>query len=194
MAVTSWIFTQQAIPRHTKPHFEGGSPASKIAPTPAPTTPLHSRGHHFGRMVWMKDITSLLQREGVSAPMSQEVARWLMIYCRHFRIPPDVALAVMYVESSFDRFAVSVVGAQGLMQVMPFWRKQLGSPDDNLFNIEVNIRYGCAILRRYLNRYSTLDIALSAYNGSVGSQRYARKVRTAMRRFGAIPTLADLEH
>jgi len=142
----------------------------------------------------MKDITSLLQREGVSAPMSQEVARWLMIYCRHFRIPPDVALAVMYVESSFDRFAISAVGAQGLMQVMPFWRKQLGSPEDNLFSVEVNIRYGCAILRRYLNRYSTLDVALAAYNGSIGSQRYARKVRAAMQRFGAIPTLADLEH
>jgi len=100
----------------------------------------------------------------------------------------------MYVESSFDRFAVSLVGAEGLMQVMPFWRKKLGEPDDNLFNVEVNIRYGCAILRHYLNRYPSLDLALSAYNGSVGSQRYPRKVRAAMRRFGAIPTLADLAH
>jgi len=78
--------------------------------------------------------------------------------------------------------------------VMPFWRKELGSPEDNLFNIEVNIRYGCAIIRHYLNRYTSLDLALAAYNGSVGSLRYVRKVRAAMRRFGAIPTLADLEH
>jgi len=193
-AITSWVFIQQATPNHPTPSFQQTHSDEADAPTPEKAVPTPSRGHHFGRMVWMKDITSLLQREGVSAPMSQEIARWLMIYCRHFRIPPDVALAVMYVESSFDRFAVSVVGAQGLMQVMPFWRKTLGNPDDNLFNVEVNIRYGCAIIRHYLNSYSSLDLALSAYNGSVGSHRYSRKVHAAMRRFGAIPTLADLEH
>ncbi len=150
------------------------------------------KGRHFGRMVWMRDITGLLRAAGVSAPLAQEIARWLMVYCRHFRIPPDVALAVMFVESGFDRFAVSNAGAQGLMQVMPFWREEIGDPGDNLFDVEVNIRYGCAIIRRYLDRYNSLDLALSAYNGSVGSRRYIRKVHAAMRRFGAIPALADL--
>ncbi|MDQ6963664.1 MAG: transglycosylase SLT domain-containing protein, partial [Mariprofundales bacterium] len=191
---TSWIFTQQSRPKQTPPHFTTTPNSKTTSATEQESTTPPARGRHFGRMVWMKDITSLLQREGVSAPMSQEIARWLMIYCRHFRIPPDVALAIIYVESSFDRFAVSVAGAQGLMQVMPFWRDKIGTADDNLFNVEVNIRYGCAILRHYLDRYRTLDVALSAYNGSIGSQRYARRVRAAMRRFGAIPTLADLEH
>ncbi len=183
----------------TEPNPAVSPPAVQLTPqmereVPVPNTAAPpARGRHFGRMVWMKDITSLLQQEGVSAPVSQEIARWLMIYCRHFRIPPDVALAVMYVESGFDRFAVSNAGAEGLMQVMPFWRDKLGDPDDNLFNVEVNIRYGCAIIRHYLNRYHSLDLALSAYNGSVGSRRYVRKVHAAMRRFGAIPTLADLK-
>lgn len=142
----------------------------------------------------MRDITGLLRDAGVAPPLAQEIARWLLVYCRHYRIPPDVALAVMYVESGFDRFAVSAAGAQGLMQVMPFWREQFGEPEANLFDVDVNIRFGCAIIRHYLDRYQSLDAALAAYNGSIGSRNYIRRVHAAMRRFGAIPTLADLSH
>ncbi|MDQ6950160.1 MAG: lytic transglycosylase domain-containing protein [Mariprofundales bacterium] len=163
------------------------TPALDAAPPPQMMTP-----SHFGRTVWRRDITQILRQKGVSAPTAQEITRWLLLYCRYYRVPPDLALAVMAVESGFNRFAVSIAGAQGLMQIMPFWRKKIGDHQDNLFNIEVNIRYGCAILRHYLDRYPTMDRALAAYNGSIGSQRYIRKVRAAMQRFDAIPTLANL--
>ena len=62
---------------------------------------------------------------------------------------PELVLAVIDVESNFDRFALSHAGARGLMQVMPFWLDELGRPDDNLFRIDTNLRYGCTILRFY---------------------------------------------
>ncbi|MDX8409149.1 MAG: transglycosylase SLT domain-containing protein [Mariprofundales bacterium] len=192
LLLSSWGFGHMVI--------QGKKPAPAIPVlnvAPGERLPQSSAGQspspvYYGRMVWMRDVRQLLLDEGASAPLATEIARWLMFYCRYYKVPPDIALAVMFVESRFERFAVSPVGARGLMQVMAFWRGEFGEKDDNLFDVEVNIRYGCGILRRYMNRYPTIDDALSAYNGSVGSRRYARKVRAAMRRFGAIPTLADL--
>lgn len=98
-------------------------------------------------------------------------------------LPPELVLAVIEVESSFNRFAVSVAGAQGLMQVMPFWKNELGRPDDNLTDNETNLAYGCRILQFYLQRENgDLHRALAAYNGSTGSRRYSNRVESAWRR------------
>ena len=79
-----------------------------------------------------------------------------------------------------DRYAVSRVGAQGLMQVMPFWKEEIGRSDDNLTHTPTNLRYGYHILRFYLDREDqNLNRALAAYNGSSGSLRYPNKVRAA---------------
>ena len=92
-------------------------------------------------------------------------------------IAPDIILAVIAAESSFDRFAVSPAGAQGLMQVMPFWKNEIGRREDNLTDITTNIRYGCKILQFYLqNEKGNLALALARYNGSVGQTRYSEKV------------------
>jgi len=85
-------------------------------------------------------------------------------------------MAVIDIESNFNRYAQSHVGAQGLMQVMPFWKKEYGHSDDDLFNPHVNISYGCKILRYYLDRYDTPEKALAAYNGSLGKSKYPNKV------------------
>ena len=86
-------------------------------------------------------------------------------------------LALIHTESSFDRFAVSSAGAQGLMQVMPFWKSVIGRPDDNLTDIETNLRYGSAILSHYLKRESgNLTRALARYNGSLGQTWYPDRV------------------
>ena len=66
-------------------------------------------------------------------------------------LAPELVLAVIDVESNFDRFAISVVGARGLMQVMPFWLNEIGRPDDNLLRINTNLRFGCTILKYYLD-------------------------------------------
>ena len=93
------------------------------------------------------------------------------------RLPPGLVLAVIDIESRFDRWAVSSAGAVGLMQVMPFWPEQLGMKRHQLTQVEANMRMGCAILRYYLQREKN-DVrrALARYNGSVGRREYPDKV------------------
>ena len=86
-------------------------------------------------------------------------------------------LAVIDIESTFDRFAISVAGARGLMQVMPFWLDELDQPEANLFDIQTNLRMGCTILRYYLDmERGELLPALARYNGSVGKSWYPERV------------------
>jgi soluble lytic murein transglycosylase-like protein len=89
------------------------------------------------------------------------------------RLPPGLILAVIDVESRFDRWAVSSAGAVGLMQIMPFWPKELGMERHQLVQIQANMRMGCAILRHYMQREKNdLGKALARYNGSVGRRQY----------------------
>ena len=84
---------------------------------------------------------------------------------------------MIQVESAFRKYAVSVAGARGFMQVMPFWTKLLGRPRDNLFHLRTNIRYGCVILRHYLDiEKGDYFRALGRYNGSLGERVYPDKV------------------
>jgi len=139
----------------------------------------------FEETVWMQDMRQLIGRQVPDDHEAESIARWVYIYSQRFDLSPELVLAVIAVESQFDHFAVSNVGAHGLMQVMPFWKKELGSKSDNLFEIETNIRYGCAILRLYKDRYRSLERALAAYNGSLGSRRYPKKIFAVMKRFNA---------
>ncbi len=92
-------------------------------------------------------------------------------------LPPELVLAVIDTESAFDRFAISVAGARGLMQVMPFWLEELDMQDENLFEIQTNLRMGCTILRFYLDRENNdITRALARYNGSVGKTWYPQLV------------------
>jgi soluble lytic murein transglycosylase-like protein len=97
-------------------------------------------------------------------------------------LPPELVLAVIDVESNFDRYAVSVAGALGLMQVMPFWTAEIGRPNDNLIQIETNVRYGCTILKYYLDMENgNYGPALARYNGSRGQRKYPNKVLDKLR-------------
>lgn len=85
----------------------------------------------------------------------------------------QMVLGLIQVESAFRQYAISGVGARGLMQVMPFWKNYIGQPEHNLFDIRTNLRYGCTILRHYRNvENGNLQRALARYNGSLGSSRY----------------------
>ena len=93
-------------------------------------------------------------------------------------------LAVIEIESGFDRFAISRVGARGMMQIMPFWKKEIGRDDDNLFKIDTNLRYGCTILKYYLDKEEgRIADALARYNGSYGTYKYAGKVLDAWSKY-----------
>ncbi len=139
----------------------------------------------FEETVWLTDMKQLILPQVPDEHEAETIARWVYIYSQRFDLSPELVLALIAVESQFDHFAVSNVGARGLMQVMPFWKKELGNKTDNLFEIETNIRYGCAILRMYKDRYHSLTRALAAYNGSLGSQRYPKKIYAVMKRFKA---------
>ena len=92
-------------------------------------------------------------------------------------LDPQLVLGLIQVESGFKKYAVSQAGARGLMQVMPFWVKQIGAKGDNLFDSRKNIRYGCVILRHYLDiEKGDLYRALGRYNGSLGKPEYPRAV------------------
>lgn len=97
-------------------------------------------------------------------------------------LDPQLVLGLMHVESGFKKYAVSTAGARGLMQVMPFWVGLLGESDHNLFHLRTNIRYGCVILRHYLDiEKGDLYRALGRYNGSLGKPEYPNLVLAAWR-------------
>lgn len=141
----------------------------------------------YEQMVWVKDIVQTIRPWVADEHEAELIAQWVYLYSVRFNLDPELILGVIAVESQFDHFAVSNVGAVGLMQVMPFWKEELGQPNDNLLDIETNIRYGCAIIRHYLDRYKRLDRALAAYNGSLGKNKYPNKIFSAMKRFKATP-------
>ena len=106
-------------------------------------------------------------------------------------LDPQLVLGVIHHESGFKKYAVSVADARGYMQVMPFWTRLIGSPEHNLFHLRTNLRYGCVILRHYLDRErGDLFRTLGRYNGSLGRSEYPTAVAAAMRRYEArTPTL-----
>jgi soluble lytic murein transglycosylase-like protein len=134
----------------------------------------------FDAEVWLVDMSGRLDRY-VSEPQDRlELLRQIHAASRRTDLAPELVLSVIEVESHFDRFAISRVGAQGMMQVMPFWKDEIGRPDDNLTDNKTNFEYGCRILQFYLQREKGhLRRALARYNGSLGSPVYSDKVYRA---------------
>lgn len=136
----------------------------------------------FDAEVWLVDMAERLKTKLPEENMRLPLLRLIHQEALHAGLDPEVVLAVIEVESNFDRFAISRAGAQGLMQIMPFWLDELNRPDDNLFQIETNLRMGCTILRYYLDmEKGDMTRALARYNGSLGSHRYPLKVYSALR-------------
>ena len=133
--------------------------------------------------VWLESMLSRMQRYKIERDEAMSILRAVYQEAKLSDIEPDLVLAVIAIESSFNRFAISPVGAQGLMQVMPFWKKEIGRNSDNLTDIAVNIRYGCKILQFYLQKSKgDLSEALARYNGSLGRTIYSEKVLVAWQR------------
>ena len=131
----------------------------------------------FEAEVWLTDMSRRLERQ-VSDPEERiEILTLVHMEAARVELPPELILAVIEVESNFDRYAVSVAGALGLMQIMPFWIDEIGRPDDNLLHTTTNLRYGCTILRFYYDKEDgDLRRALGRYNGSLGKRKYPNKV------------------
>ena len=138
---------------------------------------------HIAAEVWLTDMSNRLKRTIPDASYRLDLLKTIHAEAVRARLQPELVLAVIQVESNFDRFAISPAGARGLMQVMPFWIKELGHPDDNLFIPQMNLRYGTTILKYYMDKENgQTSKALARYNGSVGKTRYPRLVYAAQRR------------
>ena len=127
--------------------------------------------------VWLTDMALRLERRVKDPEERVQILQYVHEEATRVDLPPELVLAVIDIESAFDRFAVSVAGARGLMQVMPFWLVELEQPDANLFDIRTNLRMGCTILRYYIDMEDgDLTPALARYNGSTGKTWYSEKV------------------
>ena len=131
----------------------------------------------FDAEVWLTDMSGRLERQVRDPDERIEILTRVHYEASRAGLAPELVLAVIEVESNFDRYAVSIAGALGMMQVMPFWRDEIGRPDDNLIRLGTNLRYGCTILKFYMDKEKgDLRRALGRYNGSLGRRKYPNKV------------------
>ena len=133
--------------------------------------------------VWLTDMSQRLSRQVPNPKERLEILKNVHRHATHANVAPELVLAVIDVESDFDRYAISSATALGLMQVMPFWVPELGYKDKNeLFKIDVNILLGCTILKFYLDmERGDLVKGLARYNGSLGRRVYSDKVIERLR-------------
>ncbi|MDX1404391.1 MAG: lytic transglycosylase domain-containing protein [Woeseiaceae bacterium] len=136
----------------------------------------------FHAQVWLTDMSARLERQVEDPEERIEILKRVHFEASRADLPPELVLAVIDVESNFDRFAISHAGARGLMQIMPFWLDEIGRPEDNLVHIGTNLRFGCTILKYYLDMENgDLKRALGRYNGSLGKRSYPNKVLDKLR-------------
>lgn len=136
----------------------------------------------YDAQVWLVDMSHRLKRKMPDDQERLDLLKLVHHEARRAGLPPELVLAVIDIESNFDRFALSYAGARGIMQIMPFWLNEIGRPDDNLFDVPTNLRFGCTILRLYIDREKgDLAKGLARYNGSVGRRVYSDKVLNRLR-------------
>jgi soluble lytic murein transglycosylase-like protein len=126
---------------------------------------------------WILEMSSRLARKIPDSTTRTEFLKTVHYEASRAGLDPQMVLGLIQVESNFRKYAVSTAGARGYLQVMPFWVKMIGTPDQNLFHLRTNLRYGCAILRHYLAiENGDYYRALGRYNGSLGKPEYPNLV------------------
>jgi soluble lytic murein transglycosylase-like protein len=137
----------------------------------------------FTAEVWLSDMSRRLAKQVPDMDERLHILKTVHQQATRADLPPELVLAVIDIESDFDRFAISSASALGLMQVMPFWVKELGHSDKNmLFNVEFNVLLGCHILKYYLDMEDgDLIQGLARYNGSTGRRWYSDRVIERLR-------------
>ncbi len=131
---------------------------------------------------WLEEMSRRLERKIPDAFMREKLLTAIHYEATRAGLDPQMVLGLIQVESGFKKYAISEVGARGLMQVMPFWLKNIGTSEQNLFDMYTNLRFGCTILRYYLDiEKGDLYRALGRYNGSLGRPEYPNLVLGAWR-------------
>ncbi len=131
---------------------------------------------------WLFEMSRRLAKRVPDRAVRLQLLKTVQYEATRAGLDPQLVLGVIDVESKFRKYAVSASGARGYMQVMPFWTKLIGQPRDNLFHLRTNLRYGCVILRHYLDiEKGNYFRALGRYNGSLGQAEYPTLVLKAWR-------------
>lgn len=132
------------------------------------------------KIEWLAEMSRRLERRMPDREGRLEFLKAVRYEAQRAGLDPQLVLGLIQVESGFRKHAVSIAGARGFMQVMPFWAGLIGNPDSNLFHLRTNLRFGCTILRHYLDiEKGDLFRALGRYNGSLGRPEYPNMVRAA---------------
>jgi len=144
-------------------------------------------------LAWLADMSSRLASKMPDWPTRRNFLISVQYEATRAGLDPQLVLGLIQHESNFRKYAVSGAGARGFMQVMPFWVRQIGDGGHDLFTLRTNLRYGCTILRHYLDiEQGDLYRALGRYNGSLGRGEYPTAVLGSMRRYWSwTPALAD---
>jgi len=140
------------------------------------------------KTAWLSDRAALLAKR--MPEIEDRVTFLKTVYYEATRagLDPELVLGLIQTESNFRKYAVSSVGARGYMQVMPFWVQSIGRPSDNLFHLRTNLRYGCSILRHYLDmERGNLFLALGRYSGSRGQAAYPNLVLASWSKWRSMP-------
>ncbi len=180
--------------------FSSNSASSKVDPELRKylSSAIHSTSSFTDRFeaeVWLVDMSSRLSRYIKDKQFRVEFLKALHQSATKEKLPPEMVLALINIESAFKPFALSRVGAQGYMQIMPFWRNEIGRPEDNLMDYKTNLRYGCAILAHYLKREKgNWTRALARYNGSLGKTWYPEKVMNAWQKRWFVQSISKLTY
>ena len=145
-------------------------------------------GTQYEADVWLKEMSQRLRKRIPDAEYRIDFLSTVHYEATRAGLEPELVLGLIEVESGFKKYAVSSAGARGYMQVMPFWVKEIGTPDHNLFHLRISLRYGCTILRHYLDiEKGDLFRALGRYNGSLGRPEYPNLVRAAWHKNWTLP-------
>ena len=131
---------------------------------------------------WLYEMSKRLQDRMPDRKARIEFLKTVHYEAKRNGLDPQMVLGLIQVESGFRKYAISIAGARGYMQVMPFWIRAIGEPQHNLFSLRTNLRYGCVILRHYLDlEKGDYWRALGRYNGSLGKPEYPNQVLAAWR-------------
>ena len=135
--------------------------------------------------MWLVAMSERLKRKMPDTQSRIEFLETVWYESTRAGLEPGLVLGLIQVESAYRKYAVSIVGARGYMQVMPFWSKVIGDGDrSKLFNMQTNLRYGCSILRMYIDmEKGDLYLALGRYNGSRGRPQYPNAVLAAWKKW-----------
>lgn len=162
-----------------------GALAAAIADN-RPVRPAFASGsERLGYLKWLGEMSRRLEARIPEPQVRVELIETVYYESKRAGLEPSLVLGLVQVESNFRKYAISSADARGLMQVMPFWVRSIGDGDTRkLFHLQSNLRYGCTILRHYLDRENgDLFLALGRYNGSHGRPEYPNAVLAAWKRW-----------